>query len=224
MNDADYLALIQAELDGALDGSQRAELARQLLADPEVRAAREDFQRVRALLESVEQVEPPAELRPAILHALPPARSASRFAWPAQRWRYAALIAGIVGAGTLVYQTVAPGTGSNETFGTIAARRSSPALDAVVLDSGPVTGRISLYRDGDGLVLSLDLATSAPVDVQVASQGEVVRKDALGQGPGQKATIALPGSWSGSRRSVDVTFLMAGHEAGRATLTAPGDK
>jgi len=33
-----YLPLIHAEIDGELDGSQRAELSRRLLADPEARA------------------------------------------------------------------------------------------------------------------------------------------------------------------------------------------
>jgi len=220
MSDPEYMALIQAELDGQLDGTQRAELARRLLADPEARAAREDLRRLRALLESVGDVEPPGDLRARVLQALPPASPASRFQWPAQRWRYAALVAGVVGAGTLIYETVSPGPGSVEVVGTMAARLASPALDAVVLNSGPVTGRVSLYRDGDGLVASFDLQASAPVDVLITSEGHTVRKDGLGQG---SATVAVPGSGSGGRRTVEVTFLMAGHEIGRATLTAPED-
>jgi anti-sigma factor RsiW len=224
MADADYMALIQAELDGQLDGSQRAELARRLLADPEARAAREELLRLRVMLESVENVEPPADLRERVLQAMPPASPASPFRLPAQRWRYAALIAGVVGAGTLIYETLSPGPGSTEVVGTMAARLASPALDAVVLNSGPVTGRVSLYRDGDALVLSFDLAASAPVDVLIASDGATVRKDGLALGSDQKATVALPGSWSGGRRTVDVTFLMAGREVGRTQLTAPEDR
>jgi hypothetical protein len=224
MSDTDYTPLIQAELDGQLDGSQRAELAKGLLADPEVRAAREEFLRVQALLESVEDVEPPADLRTRVLQALPAPTSPVATRWPAQRWRYAALIAGVVGAGTLVYETVTPGTGNNETFGTIAARRTSPAPDAVVLDSGPVTGRLSLYRDGDGLVLSYDLAAGGPVDVIIASEDDTLRKDGLAPGPGQKGTVALPGSWSEGRRTVEVTFQMAGREVGSTTLTASEDR
>ena len=224
MPDTDYTPLIQAELDGQLDGSQRAELAKGLLADPEVRAAREQFLRVQALLESVEDVEPPADLRSRVLQALPATPGPVRTRWPAQRWRYAALIAGVVGAGTLVYETVSPGTGSNETFGTIAARRTSPAPDAVVLDPGPVTGRLSLYRDGNSLVLSYDLAARGPVDVLIASEGDTLRKDGLGPGSDQKGTVALPGPWSEGRRTVEVTFEMAGREVGSTTLTASADR
>ena len=225
MTDADYMALIQAELDGQLDRSQRAELARRLLADPEARAAREDLLRLRGLLESLEEVEPPADLRERVLQALPlPASPATRLRWPAQRWRYAALVAGVVGAATLFYETVSPGPGSNEVVGTFAARRTSPALDAAVLNSGPVTGRVSLHRDGDGLALSFDLVASEPVDVLIASEGHTVRVEGLARGSDQKATVAVPGPGSGGRRTVDLTFLISGREVARATLTAPEDQ
>jgi hypothetical protein len=224
MPHADYMALIHAELDGQLDGSQRAELARRLLADPEARAAREELLRLRALLESVEEVEPPGDLRARVLQSLPaPASPASRFRWPAQRWRYAALVAGVVGAGTLVYETVSPGTGSNEVVGTIAARRAQPALDAVVLNSGPVTGRVSLYRDGDGLGLSFDLVASAPVDVLIASGGQTLRVNDLGRNgtADLRTSVALPGSGGDGSRVVNLTFLMSGHEVSHVRLTAP---
>ncbi|MBS0578804.1 MAG: hypothetical protein JSR36_06035 [Proteobacteria bacterium] len=225
MADQDYIPLIQAELDGQLDAGQRAELARGLLADPEVRAAREEFRRVQALLESVADVEPPADLHARVLQALPSAMGpVHRSRWPAQRWRYAALIAVAVGAGTLVYETVSPGTGSNETFGTMAAWRTSPAPDAVVLDSGPVTGRLSLYRDGKWLVLAYDLAAQGTVDMVIASEGDTVRKAGLDLGSDRRGTVALPEYWSGGRRTVDVTFVMAGREVGRTTLTASEDR
>ncbi len=45
MVDQAQLALIQAEIDGELNDRQRAELSRSLLADPALRAAREEMRR-----------------------------------------------------------------------------------------------------------------------------------------------------------------------------------
>jgi hypothetical protein len=225
MADSEYVALVHAEIDGELDGRQRAELARRLLADPEARALREDLVRLRTLLATIEEVEPPGHVRARILQALPVSASPrSHFRWPAQHWRYAAFIAAALGAGALVYETVdGPGPASTEMAGTIAAKRPPVTLDTVTLGAGPVTGRVSLYRDGGGLGLAFDLAASAPVDVLIGSAGHSLRVDGLAQSGSadQRTTVALPKSETGGRRTVDLTFLMSGREVGRATLTAP---
>jgi hypothetical protein len=225
MTDTGYLELIQAEIDGELDGGQRSELARRVLADPAVRAVRDDLRRLCAKLDAIEEVEPPAQLRTNILQALPiSATPRSRFQWPAPRWRYAALIAGVLGATALVYETVdGPGPGSAEVAGTIAARGAPLTLDAVALGAGPVTGRVSLYRDGGGLGVAFELAASAPVDVLIASDGHTIRVNGLGQtGPAkQSTTVALPGYGTDGSRVVELTLLMSGRKVGRATLTVP---
>lgn len=226
MADTGHVALIHADIDGELDGQQRAELARRLLADPEARALREDLRQLCTALDRLEDVEPPAQLRANVLRALPvPISPPKRFAWPASSWRYAALIAGVLGAASVVYETVeGPGPGTAEVAGTIAARRPPVTLDTVRLDNGPVTGRVSLYRDGAGLGLAFELMASAPVDVLIASEGHTLRVNGLGQkgGPeGLGSTIALPGSGTAGKQIVNLTFLMSGREVGRATLTAP---
>jgi hypothetical protein len=220
MAEPDYLALIQAELDGQLDPQRRAELARRVLADPEARAAREDLRRLGAMLESVGDVEPPSELKTNVLKALPiSATPRSGVQWPAARWRYAALIAGVIGAAALVYETVdGPGPASGEVAGTMAARRTQ-TLDTVALGGGPVTGRVSLYRDGGGFGLALELASSEPVDVVVASDGQTLRVSGLGASAATRK-VALPGTGTGAK--VDLTFLMSGREVARATLKASG--
>lgn len=229
MADPEYLALVNAELDGELNAQQRAELARRLLADPEARSFRDDMLRLRTVLDSIEQSEPPAQLCPRILQALPPAAVRERRSlWFASHWRYAALLACLVTAATLVYETVeGPGPGSAEIAGTMAARGAAPStLDTVALSSGPVTGRVSLYRDSAGLGLSFDLVASEPVDVLITSDGHAaLRLTGLGRGgsAGAKTNVALPMSGSGGTRKVDLTLLMSGHEVRRVTLTAPGD-
>jgi hypothetical protein len=227
MADSGHLALIHAEIDGELDGRQRAELARALLADPEAQALREDLRRVCAALDALGEVDPPQQLRQSILDALPQSTpSRSRSWWSAPRLRYAALIAGVLAAGIIVYESVdglrpAP----SDVAGTMTADTPT-TVDTVVLGNGVVSGRVSLYRDRAGLGLQFELVTSAPVDVLVASDGRTLRVNGLGvrDAPGgPRTTVALPG-FGRSGEAVDVTFLMAGHEVGRATLRAPKDR
>ena len=236
MADATRLALIHAEIDGELDPRQRAELARSLLADPATRALREDLRRLCTALDAVAAAEPPAELRARILAALPqaaasagptPARSApARSWWSAPVLRYAAALAGVVTAGTLVFGVLdgqrPPAT---EAAGTLARPRAVATLDTVRLADGPVVGQVSLTRDAAGLGLALDLRASAPVDVFVAGGGYTFRINGLGRqaGSGAPTTVALPG-FRTDLQAVDLTFLMAGQEVGRATLRATGGR
>jgi hypothetical protein len=220
--DSRQLALIHAEIDDELDAAQRAELARCLLADPEVRALREDFMRLCTALDALEEVEPPAQLRESILAALP---QSSGQRWESRpRWRYAALIAGVLAAGAVVLQTVkGPETATTDAAGTMAAARAPTIVDTARLGNGPVSGRVILYRDSAGLGLKFELVASAPVDVLVASDGHTLRINGVGRRdvPGGPPTaVALPGLRIGGQ-TVDVTFLMAGQQVGRATLRAP---
>ena len=229
MADTGYLPLIHAEIDGELDGSQRAELSRRLLADPEARALREDLRRLCGALDAMGEIEPPPELRAGILAALPAAAARGPAAAPRQpwasahRWRYAAVLAGALAAGTVLFVTVeGPRPATSDTAGTMAAARAATTLDTVSLANGPIAGRVSLYRDASGLGLKFELATSAPVDVLVASGGYTIRikdlggKAATGE-PG--TTVALPG-FKATGQAVNLTFLVAGREVANATLTA----
>ena len=85
---------------------------------------------------------------------------------------------------------------------------------------------MSLYRDGGGLGVALELAASAPVDVLIASDGHTIRVNGLGQtGPAkQRTTVALPGYGTDGSRVVELTLLMSGREVGRATLTVPAGR
>ena len=228
MADSGRLALIHAEIDGELDGQQRAELARALLGDPEIQVLREDLRRVCAALDVLEDVDPPQQLRQSILDALPQSTPSRAQSWrSAPGFRYAAMIAGLVAVGAIVYQTVnglRPAT--SDVAGTMAAAGAPTTLDTVRLSSEVVSGRVSLYRDRAGPGLRFDLVASAPVDVLVASEGRTLRVNGLGvrDAPGGlRTTVALPGLGRGGE-AVDVTFLMAGREVGHATLRAPKDR
>jgi len=222
MADSGHLALIHAEIDGELDAEQRGELARCLLADPETRALREDFQRLCTALNAVEEVEPPPQLRESILAALPQSSTKQRWSWE-PRWRYAAVIAGVVAAGAVVLETVkGPETVTTDVAGTMGAARAPTILDTAHLGNGPVSGRVSLYRDGVGLGLEFEVVASGPVEVLVASDGHTLRINGLGRQDkpgGPRTTVALTGFGMGGQ-TVDMTFLMAGRRVGNATLRA----
>jgi hypothetical protein len=223
MADSGHLALIHAEIDGELDGRQRGELARCLLADPEAKALREDLRRLCTALDALKDVDAPQELRQSILDALPQSTPQRvRSWWSAPRLRYAALIAGVLAAGTVVYETVnGPRPAASDVAGTMAEAGARAMVDTVRLGNGPVSGRVSLYRDSTGLGLEFELVASAPVDALVGSHGHTLRVNGLGGREGRGRTaVALPGF--GMRgEAVDVTFLMEGHPVGSATLRAP---
>jgi hypothetical protein len=224
MVDTAHLALIHAEIDGELDARQRSELARLLLAEPQTRAVREELRRVCAALEALRVVEPPAQLSAGILAALPPSTlSRARSGWSTPRWRYAALVAGVLGTGAVVFETL-NGTrpATSEAAGTMAAARAPVTLDTVRLGEGPVGGRVSLYRDAGGLGVAFELISSGSVDVLITSEGRTLEVTGLGgTGVAEQRTVALVGSARTGGREVGLTFLMSGREVGRATLTVP---
>ncbi len=226
MVDPTLLALIHAEIDGELDDRQRAELSRGLLSDPALRALREEMQRLCRALDAVPQVEPPAQLRADIFAALPqisPRRSPAT--WASPKWRYAAVLAGILLTGAIVSRMMDFGQESsvNEMSGTLAARRTAVTVDMVQISDGGVSGRASLIREGAELALSLQLAANAPVDVLIASGEHFVRVNGLAApgSPGAGSTrIALPG-FGGGVGPIRLTFMRGDHQIGQAVLEEP---
>ena len=226
MVDPAQLALIHAEIDGELDDRQRAELSGCLLADPALRALRDEMRRLCRALDEVTPVEPPAQLRADIFAALPQIQARrSKVVWPERRWRYAAVLAGVLLTGAIVFRIMDFGQGPavNEMAGTLAAPRAAVTVDMVQLRHEAVSGRVSLIRDGAELGLTLELAASAPVDVLIAGEGRSVRVNGLGprgsRGTGA-TTIALPGFGSGGQ-ALNLTFLIGDREVARAVLREP---
>jgi anti-sigma factor RsiW len=222
MTDEHDLALIHAEIDGELDTHQRGELARRLLADPEVRAVRDELRRLCASLEELPEVEPPAQLKVNIARALPPAPVlAPRTAAVQPRWRIAAAVAGAVALGSILFAALdGQKTGGAELAGTIAAARAPLALDTVRLPEGPVTGQVSLYRDATGLGVTLDVAATVPADAVITGGGHSVTVRGLGQ-KGAPVAVSLAGFGVAGPQTVELTFLSSGAEVGHASLQVP---
>lgn len=219
-------ALIHAELDGELSSEQRADLARLLLADPQARAFRDELGDLRSRLESLAQVEPPAGLRESVLTRLPsaphPVGATYRTA-AFGRWRLAALLAGLLTAGTIVYETVqGPAPTSRETAGTMAAD-TAMTLDSVAVGGGLVTGHAMLYRDKNGLAVGLEVSAPQAVDVLITTGASSFRINGLlsqESGGSTRRMVALPGV-STQGQQIDLSFLIDERIVGRATLRAP---
>ena len=232
MTESEHLTLIHAEIDGELDGEQRRALARQVLADPEVRLLREELRRVCAALDALEPVDPPGQLQRSILDALPQSNPVrQRPWWSAPRMRYAAVAVVSLIAGAVVYESVhGPKPSTTELVGTMGPASQVTILDAVRLEGGPVAGRVSLYSDHAGLGLEFELTASAPVDALIATQGRTLRVDGVGgpprvgQGkPAGMLTVGLPELRMGGQK-VEVTLSMDGRQVGGATLRTPGGR
>jgi anti-sigma factor RsiW len=216
------LGLIHAEIDGELDAHERGKLSRRLLADPQVRAARDELRRLCAALEELPMVEPPAQLRVDIARALPPpAIPARQTRGMHMRWRIAAAVAGAVTLGGFLFATLdGQKTGSAELAGTIAAPRTPVTLDTARVHDGPVTGQVSLYRDAAGLGLRLDVVTSVLVDAVITGAGHTLTVTGVGQ-KGAPTVVSLAGFGTDAPQTLDVSFLASGSAMGHARLRMP---
>jgi hypothetical protein len=223
-HDRAVVDLAQADVDGALDERGRAELARALLADRELRALHADLKRVAAALEAIEPVEPPPGFAADLLAALPHRTARGGGAgWRSGRWLRAAMLAGAVLAGAIVVAVVEGlRPPASDVAGTLTDGRASRPLDTVQLAGGPVSGVVRLMRDGSGLSIALDVHASEPVDVLVVSGEHTLKIEGAGtrSGDGRQGEVALPGVGSDAG-TINLTFLIGGVEVGWATLRVP---
>lgn len=215
-------ALVHAELDDELSGAQRAELAQLLLAEPQLRAWRDELQSVCHRLGALGQVPPPAELKDLILGRLPPPVVGTAYRRRSfTRWRIAALFAGLLTAATIVYESVqGPTPGDRETAGTLLGDAST-TLDSASVRGGAVTGRAFLYRDQMGLSVGLEVFAAQPVEVVITAGERSMRINGLGGSGGLekgKRTIVLGAQPEG--QSVELSFVVGGRTVSRVTLHA----
>jgi hypothetical protein len=224
VTDDERMTLIHAELDGDLSSEQRADLARLLLADPSTRALRDELRGLCGHLDAVGQVEPPPQLKDSVLKRLPSGPVVTAYRKSSfGRWRLAAMVAGLLITGTIVYETVqGPAPGSRETAGTMAADAPTP-VDSAVVDSGSVTGRATLYRDKGGLAIGLEVTATEPVDALIKTAGHSFRINGLGNSSpagSTRRTVALPGVRM-QGQDIELSFVIGERTVSRATLHAP---
>jgi anti-sigma factor RsiW len=163
--------LINAEIDGALTGPQRAELNRLLLADPSVRALRDGLTRTCRALDEMPREEIPAGLHEAIVTGLPVAAPKShglrRAAFSGRPLlRYAAAFGGGLLVSALAFQfgkLDSTEFGAGQLAGTIADATHAEARMIVNLDQ--VRGSITLAGAAESPQVVTSLKSSQPVSI-----------------------------------------------------------
>jgi hypothetical protein len=220
------IELVHAEIDDRLAGAERAELGRLLLADPQLRALRDQLRRTCAALDAMPQEEAPPDLHDSILRALPAAPvdcspPAQRRAAPS--WmRYAAALAGGALVTLLGFQLVDDswhGVGSGDVTGTITPARAPAQL---VLAHPGATGTVTV-RDRGRPVVVARISARAPIQVIARLGQETVRLE--GFVAPQDAPVELSASFpaAGKAREVRVEVLdAAGRRLESGMLGAAG--
>jgi hypothetical protein len=155
--------LIQADLDGELSATERADLARLLLQDPEARHLQNEYRKTDQLLRDIGAAEPPSDLRAAILaghtqSTRPDKPGQQHYGWPAYRMA-AAIIGGllIVGLSYLVRDANLP---ARNLQGSVIAPQDHWSMRAEGVELGA-----SLQRNGAKLTLELNSSATIPFEV-----------------------------------------------------------
>jgi hypothetical protein len=177
------LELINAEIDGRLSPSERAELEALLAADPATLELRDDLRTVAEQLADLPELEPPGALRRAIRGAMssaaaPPEGEVS-LASRLRHWLGAPAtlrLAGVFAAGLAVGAFVlAPdqGLGLRGLSGTMAAYEAGAddAVDRLTMDEAGITGSVGIHDRGSLYVIEYDLTAEEPVEVVTAYKG-----------------------------------------------------
>jgi anti-sigma factor RsiW len=172
MTDQDTtLELINAEIDGVITGPQRAELNRLLLADPSVRALRDELTRTSSALDHMPREELPAGLHETIMARLPVAATKAHglghtsFA-SRPLLRYAAAFGGGLLVSALAFQfgnLDSTELGAGQLAGTIADTTHAEARMIVNLDQ--VHGSITLTGSATAPQIVTSLESTRPVSI-----------------------------------------------------------
>jgi len=170
------LELINAEIDGVITGAQRAELNRLLLADPAIRALRDETMQLCRALDSMPREDLPAGLHDAIVTGLPVAPAASGTNRPRRAFanlpllRYAAAFAGGLLVSTLAFQLGkfdSAQLAEDELAGTIAAHAEA----RMIVNLPQAQGSITLKGSAANPQVVTSLTTTQPVSIVTQLHG-----------------------------------------------------
>jgi anti-sigma factor RsiW len=197
--------LIQRELDGELSATERADLARLLLQDPEARRLHHEYRKTDQLLREIPVAEPPPELHAAIVAG--PGQS-PRLAVAGRRpydrlYRVAAAILGgllIVGIAGLLLDDDSPRSSLQGSLG--AAPQDHLSLRAEGVEASAL-----LLRDGERM--RLELVVSTTFACEVIARIDPSTTTLLGNGDDARVTAAgdqVEARLSAGRQVVSLDF------------------
>jgi len=174
--DQNLIALINAEIDGEINSTEKAELDA-ILAESE--AARDMYNDLGALCESLHSIEeesPPAHLKHVIMNRVKAAPAAStspnflQMLLGTPVFKYA----GMFVAGVLLTLTIVTSDQVSEQVfddvtglvGTVSNPISGHVLSNIPVDNQNVAGKVSLRSSGSMLILDFDLTSSGPIEIE----------------------------------------------------------
>jgi len=185
-----YLELIHAAIDGEASRDQVAALREYLAHHPEAQSVHAEMVKLTNILNQVEEIEAPGDLRGSILAALPLQCSTVEIGVRSNRWRLriplirygyalaAGLLLGVVLTG-VVFKNLAP-VEKSAVYGTMRAVDNASryaVTERMTLAALGVAGSVELSRSGDNEMVVFDLNGEA-VDVEVGFDG--TQADILG--------------------------------------------
>lgn len=187
MNSDRFERLIWERLDGTIEPADRDELETYLAAHPEARDEERELSALCALLDSVEEIDPPPTLRRAIDRQLaasadPAPREQSwlasvrQFFSVPERLPYAYLAAGFLLGVTgyhilsLALQSSRP-MDPSRLYGTMNRQGAISEQQPVPTRLPELQADLSLYRDGSTLVVKLSKTSAAAAQITLASPG-----------------------------------------------------
>ncbi len=170
--------LINADLDGELEASEREELKAILESSAEARTMRAELLRLSNLLDSLPEQSPPPGLANQILQQLAPPLSASRSFFSDLFASFQPATAGMAFAAGLLltvgfYELSSDGQPSGNTasmVGTmVAGGQGNPGLlkNDLLLRGDGFTGTVSLTKIAGIYALSFDLRSDGPTEIEV---------------------------------------------------------
>lgn len=182
--DPKYIDLMNADIDGEISADDRVKLEDYLAGHPEARAYRDELAALCAELDNVEFIEPPAELKRAVLDAVT-RQSAARPGSMTIDWRLglralfgsaAARYAMSFAAGAILAYTVISSDqiyrhafdDVTDLVGTIS-QPGATAMQSneyqIRLGLSEIAGSVNLDRAGSILILNFDLVSRAPIEI-----------------------------------------------------------
>lgn len=205
-----YLDLMHAEVDGEASAEEMSALRDYLASHPEAQAARAELLKLTNVLNEVEELETPPDLRKNIMGALPQRRSVaqiglwmkrSRFGTPLLRYGYA-LAAGVLFGAILTgiaLKNLSP-LEKSDVYGTIASPKGTEryvVTEQDKLDAPDLAGTVQVSRSADTERIVFHMNSSQPTQVEVSFDGGLAGISGFNQEPNSiRALEAKEGSIS----------------------------
>ncbi len=184
--DPKYLEMIHRDLDGELANPERNELEAFLARTPAARDLRDAFGSMSSMLDRVEDVEPPAGLKDAVLASIAPSKvdpvqiQPGWFEWIRETFvvsgpmvRYGAMAA-ILLVAAVSYTWFEQGAGRVDRLEAVGTMAAPAEIRRILVESSEIEGAIVVRRTATGVEFTLDLQTQGLVETMVEVESNLL--------------------------------------------------